>query len=201
MSTKPFELGRTSSKPSDWINSTIDIAVSLLKHRLEILERTSINEFNVNDQIYRELLGRTIWKYSEAYGKFKGCPFWSKKAYNFFNSLNNLSSVEISKNLRHEHTYPQILLINKLRELKDPGYEEVKSLFQNFAIATVVTKEENDKLNSKEVGLRSKTLSDKNIWLRYSTPKLKILIKENPLKADFFEFHKNDIMEAGLLVK
>ena len=106
MSTKPFELGRTSSKPSEWINSTIDIAVSLLKHRLEILERTSINEFNVNDQIYRELLGRTIWKYSEAYGKFKGCPFWSKKAYNFFNSLNNRSSVEISKNLRHEHTYP-----------------------------------------------------------------------------------------------
>ena len=187
MITKPFETARTSSNPNEWIKSTIDIAVCLLKHRLFELKKTDIEKFNVNDQIYRELLGRTIWKYSEAYGKFKGCPFWSKKAYQFYNSLSSRSSIQISKNLRHEHTYPQILLINKLRALHKPNYEMVYLLFKKYAIATVVTKEENDKLNSKEVGLRSDTPSDENIWLRYATPKLKILIQENPLNIDFFE--------------
>ena len=38
MDTKTFESGRPGSDPNDWINSTIDIAVNILTHRLKTLK-------------------------------------------------------------------------------------------------------------------------------------------------------------------
>ena len=73
MDTRPFELGRLGSAPNDWINSTIDIAVNILEHRIKTLDQYSLEGQKVNNLITRELLGRSIWKYSEAFGKFKGC--------------------------------------------------------------------------------------------------------------------------------
>ena len=60
-------------------------------------------------------MGRNIWKYSEAYGKFKGCPFWSIDALKLYETSKNKSLAKVANKLRHEHTYPQILLINKLK--------------------------------------------------------------------------------------
>jgi len=120
MDTKPFELGRPGSDPNDWINSTVDIAVNILVHRLKTLKFYKDGGKKVNDLITRELLGRSIWKYSEAYGKFKGCPFWSVKAYNLFFKQKTTSVGILGKYLRHEHTFPQRLLIEKMWSLKDP---------------------------------------------------------------------------------
>ena len=117
METKPFQLGRSNSKPEDWINSTIDIAVNILSHRLKTMSAYPEESMRVNNLITREILGRCIWKYSEAFGKFKGCPFWSIEAYNFYIDQKYKSTSLIAKNLRHEHTYPQILLIKKMWKL------------------------------------------------------------------------------------
>ena len=95
MDSKPFSLGRTGSNPNDWIDSTVDIAVNILSHRLKTLDTYKEEGKKVNDLITRELLGRSIWKYSEAFGKFKGYPFWSVKAYKLFFTQNFLNPCKI----------------------------------------------------------------------------------------------------------
>ena len=85
MDSIPFDVSRRDiSSSKNWIKFTIDIALNILKHRIKTIKNYSKEEFNINEQITRELLGRNIWKYSEAFGKFKGCPFWSVNAYNQF---------------------------------------------------------------------------------------------------------------------
>ena len=193
----PFILGRRDPEsPEEWINSTIDIAHSILLHRIKTKKNYDSKTFKTNELITRELLGRNIWKYSEAFGKFQGCPFWSVKAYDMFFSL---TVSELAKNLRHEHTFPQRLLIEKMKKLKNPSVNDIKKLFDMYAIATVVTKDENTLLNSKEVGLRVSTISENNIWLRYNNKKIKIMIKKNPLQNRFYDFHLNKMKEAKVL--
>ena len=199
METKPFQLGRSNSKPEDWINSTIDIAVNILSHRLKTMNDYTEESMRVNNLITREILGRCIWKYSEAFGKFKGCPFWSIEAYNFYIDQKSKSTALIAKNLRHEHTYPQILLIKKMWKLNNPTKKIIRELFDQYAIATVVTKEENLKLNSSAVGLRSDTISEKNIWLRYNNDKITIKVRENPIDNIFYKYHYKAMKEAQVI--
>ena len=199
METKPFQLGRSNSKPEDWINSTIDIAVNILSHRLKTMSAYPEESMRVNNLITREILGRCIWKYSEAFGKFKGCPFWSIEAYNFYIDQKSKSTALIAKNLRHEHTYPQILLIKKMWKLNNPTKKIIRALFDQYAIATVVTKEENLKLNSSAVGLGSDTISEKNIWLRYNNDKITIKVMENPIDNIFYKYHYNAMKEAQVV--
>ena len=199
METKPFQLGRSNSKPEDWINSTIDIAVNILSHRLKTMNDYTEESMRVNNLITREILGRCIWKYSEAFGKFKGCPFWSIEAYNFYIDQKSKSTALIAKNLRHEHTYPQILLIKKMWKLNNPTKKIIRALFDQYAIATVVTKEENLKLNSSAVGLRSDTISEKNIWLRYNNDKITIKVMENPIDNIFYKYHYKAMKEAQVI--
>ena len=194
----PFELSRRDSNESKyWIKSTIDIAVSILNNRINSKNLFTEKEFKINENITRELLGRNIWKFSEAYGKFKGCPFWSVNAYNHYLNLKKQKKTKIERDklLRHEHIYPQIKLIKKMKELSKPNTKIIKDLFYKYAIATVVTKAENDNLN--KLGLRTETPSDTNIWLRYQ--KARIFIKKNTLHNDFFEIHEKDIEAAGIL--
>ncbi len=111
---------RNNDGALNWIKFTIDIALNILNHRLASKKNYTEEKFHVNELITRELLGRNIWKFSEAYGKFRGCPFWSVKAFDHFSSMkkHNKTKAECEKNLRHEHVYPQVLLIKKLKNLK-----------------------------------------------------------------------------------
>ena len=199
METKPFQLGRTNSKPKDWINSTVDIAVNILSHRLKTINDYSKESMRVNDLITKEILGRTIWKYSEAFGKFKGCPFWSVKAYDFYTSQKSKPTTLIAKNLRHEHTFPQKLLVTKMWNLKTPSKKIIRELYDEYAIATVVTKEENLKLNSTAVGLRSNTINESNIWLRYNNDRIKIKVMKNPLGNMFYNYHYKNMEIAKVI--
>ena len=198
MDSIPFDVSRRDiSSSKSWINFTIDIALNILKYRIKNIKNFSKEEFNINEQITRELLGRNIWKYSEAFGKFKGCPFWSVNAYNQFLLMKKQkkSKAECEKNLRHEHVYPQILLIKKLKELKKPKLNVLEKLFKEYAIATVVTKDENNLLN--KAGLRTSTISDNNIWFRYKNVKIKV--KLNPTNNEFYKNHLVKMKEADVI--
>ncbi len=200
MDSIPFDVSRRDILSSEnWINFTLDIALNILNHRIKTIKNFSKEEFNINEQITRELLGRNIWKYSEAFGKFKGCPFWSVNAYNQFLLMKKQkkSKAECEKNLRHEHVYPQILLIKKLKDLKKPTLNVLEKLFQKYAIATVVTKDENNLLN--KAGLRTSTISDDNIWLRYNNKNVEIKIKHNPTNNEFFKYHLVKMKKARVL--
>ena len=200
MDSIPFDVSRRDILSSEnWINFTLDIAHNILNHRIKTIKNFSKEEFNINEQITRELLGRNIWKYSEAFGKFKGCPFWSVNAYNQFLLMKKQkkSKAECEKNLRHEHVYPQILLIKKLKDLKKPTLNVLEKLFQKYAIATVVTKDENNLLN--KAGLRTSTISDDNIWLRYNNKNVEIKIKHNPTNNEFLKYHLVKMKKARVL--
>ena len=200
MDNIPFVISRRDiSSSTNWIKFTIDIALNILNHRIKTIKNFSKEEFNINEQITRELLGRNIWKYSEAFGKFKGCPFWSVNAYNQFLLMKKekKSKAECEKNLRHEHVYPQILLIKKLKDLKKPTFNVLEKLFKEYAIAAVVTKDENNLLNKAR--LRISTISDNNIWLRYNNKKVEIKIKHNPTTNEFFKYHLSKMKEAKVL--
>ena len=200
MDSIPFDVSRRDILSSEnWINFTLDIALNILNHRIKTIKNFSKEEFNINEQITRELLGRNIWKYSEAFGKFKGCPFWSVNAYNQFLLMKKQkkSKAECEKNLRHEHVYPQILLIKKLKDLKKPTLNVLEKLFKEYAIATVVTKDENNLLN--KAGLRTSTISDENIWLRYNNKNVEIKIKHNPTNNEFFKYHLAKMKKAKVL--
>lgn len=200
MDSIPFDVSRRDiSSSKNWIKFTIDIALNILKHRIKTIKNYSKEEFNINEQITRELLGRNIWKYSEAFGKFKGCPFWSVNAYNQFLLMKKekKSKAECEKNLRHEHVYPQILLIKKLKDLKKPTFNVLEKLFKEYAIAAVVTKDENNLLN--KASLRITTISDNNIWLRYNNKKVEIKIKHNPTTNEFFKYHLSKMKEAKVI--
>ena len=198
MDSIPFDVSRRDiSSSKNWIKFTIDIALNILNHRIKTIKNFSKEEFNINEQITRELLGRNIWKYSEAFGKFKGCPFWSVNAYNQFLLMKKekKSKAECEKNLRHEHVYPQILLIKKLKELKKPKLNVLEKLFKEYAIAAVVTKDENNLLN--KAGLRTSTISDNNIWFRYKNVKIKV--KLNPTNNEFYKNHLVKMKEADVI--
>ena len=200
MENIPFVISRRDiSSSKNWIKFTIDIALNILNHRIKTIKNFSKEEFNINEQITRELLGRNIWKYSEAFGKFKGCPFWSVNAYNQFLLMKKQkkSKAECEKNLRHEHVYPQILLIKKLKDLKKPTLKILEKLFKEYAIAAVVTKDENNLLNKAR--LRISTISDNNIWLRYNNKNVEIKIKHNPTTNEFFKYHLSKMKEAKVI--
>jgi hypothetical protein len=200
MENIPFVISRRDiSSSKNWIKFTIDIALNILNHRIKTIKNFSKEEFNINEQITRELLGRNIWKYSEAFGKFKGCPFWSVNAYNQFLLMKKekKSKAECEKNLRHEHVYPQILLIKKLKDLKKPTFKILEKLFKEYAIAAVVTKDENNLLNKAR--LRISTISDNNIWLRYNNNNVDIKIKHNPTTNEFFKYHFSKMKEAKVI--
>jgi len=200
MENIPFVISRRDiSSSTNWIKFTIGIALNILNHRIKTIKNFSKEEFNINEQITRELLGRNIWKYSEAFGKFKGCPFWSVNAYNQFLLMKKekKSKAECEKNLRHEHVYPQILLIKKLKDLKKPTFNVLEKLFKEYAIAAVVTKDENNLLN--KASLRITTISDNNIWLRYNNKNVEIKIKHNPTTNEFFKYHLSKMKEAKVL--
>ena len=203
MSDSPFKVigNRNNDGALNWIKFTIDIALNILSHRLISKINYTEEEFHINELITRELLGRNIWKFSEAYGKFRGCPFWSVKAFDHFLSMKkqNKTKAEYEKNLRHEHVYPQILLIKKLKDLKKPSFKILEDLFKKYAIAAVITKDENDLLNKAK--LRTLTISDENIWKRYNNKDVQIKIKNNTLNNDFFKYHKAKMEEAKVFDK
>ncbi len=84
-------------------------------------------------------------------------------------------------------------------KLNNPTKKIIRELFNQYAIATVVTKEENLKLNSSAVGLRSDTISEKNIWLRYNNDKITIKVMENPIDNIFYKYHYKAMKEAQVI--
>ncbi|MBI3760216.1 MAG: hypothetical protein HY269_10765, partial [Deltaproteobacteria bacterium] len=65
-SPKPSSSYARHARANHWINAAIESAVLLLRHRIDYRKRVSPDELKVYESVSRELLGRTIWKYSEA---------------------------------------------------------------------------------------------------------------------------------------
>ena len=129
-----------------WISSAIELAALLLGHRRLMLGRLEPSELKVYERVSAELLSRTIWKYSEARGKFRGNPFWSQKALEHFDAGDRMGD----KLFRHEHVFPQVQLIEILRRLEDPQTSQLRPIYQKYAVAAVVLREEDSLLHTSD---------------------------------------------------
>jgi hypothetical protein len=158
-----------------WIRSAIELAVVLLGHRRSMLTTLAPPELKVYERVSGELLSRTIWKYSEARGKFRGNPFWSRKALEHFDEVDRMGE----KLFRHEHVFPQNQLIEILRRLEDPKTVQLRSIYEKYAVAVVILKEEDSLLHGSGRARNTVDGGLKNPWLRYKMDQQRILIVEN----------------------
>lgn len=97
----------------------------------------------------RELVSITLWKHSEASGKFKGCRYWSTGALG-----------AAKEQLTHEHVHPRSETIDLLLALEDPSHDKVRRTLDELNIGAVVTKGEHVLLKGIK-GCRP------NVWERY----------------------------------
>jgi tRNA(fMet)-specific endonuclease VapC len=149
-------------------------------------------ELAIYERVSGELLSRTIWKYSEARGKFRGNPFWSRKALDHFDEANRMGE----KLFRHEHVYPQVKLIEMLRQLENPSAAQLQLIYEKYAVAAVILKEQNAQLHGSGRGQRTVEGGLDNPWLRYRLDEQQILIVENELIPTW---HLENLRAANLL--
>jgi hypothetical protein len=104
------------------------------------------------------VLADAVWVWSEFYGKYAGCPFWSVAA----REANSI------KELCHEHVVPKRYIIQRLLDLSPPTPEDVHGVLSTYCIGAVVTRDEDRQIT--QAGFRSSMPDEwdtKDIWIRY----------------------------------
>jgi hypothetical protein len=190
---KAFTSGR-HQRTEYWIRSAVELAGVLLGHRSLMLDRLAPSELTVYERVSGELLSRTIWKYSEARGKFRGNAFWSRKALEHFDEVDRMGD----KLFRHEHVLPQVQLIEVLRRLKDPQTSQLRSIYEKYAVAAVILKEEDSLLHASGRGKNTVDGGLDNPWLRYKMNQQQIQIVEN---ESIPVWHLENLRAANLLYR
>jgi len=105
------------------------------------------------------VIKNAIWCWTQYYGKFNGCPFWSVEARN---------SDRNTKNLRHEHVVPIRVLRNRLLAMDSPSTNDVFEFLKNNAIGCVVTNKEHDRLDKEfKQEMPSEFNETGDPWVRY----------------------------------
>jgi hypothetical protein len=182
---------RTAEEVKHWIAGAVDMAVLILEHR-GAQDRDQNPGLRIYKRISTELLGITIWKYSEAHGhKYRDSPYWSLKASDHYQKGKNF------KGLRHEHVFPQIELIKLLVSLTKPDHASVVELYEKYAMGVVVTEEEDHELSDNGRGKSTVPGGHSNPWLRYVIPNCPIKVVDSERIP---AWHRSKLTEAGLLV-
>lgn len=83
------------------------------------------------------------WEWTELSGKYKGCVFWSKKAYELWQANPG------ARQFRHEHAVPKKVVIDILLKLERPEEALLYQVCDAFLIGIVVTVEEDKLPNSR----------------------------------------------------
>lgn len=181
----------------------------ILKQRYDPL--LHFGSFNLTTS--RTLAYELIWKWTEATGKYVGCPFWSKDAKALFDAevssaggwpIQPILAKKIAKKLSekgsngakclpkpkltHEHVYPikdmkQLLYWNTKRTI-----EEIRGLFDRYCVGCVVLESEHDQLSADG--------DDANHWIRYSKAGIKLAHN-----AAWPDSQRKMIASAGLLTR
>jgi len=148
-------VGRTSEKHSRY-RTKIDIA-----HDLAFVLNAPLS-YGTKWAV----LSDVAWVWTEFYGKYKGCPYWTKMAV-MQHRLNPKAD------FRHEHAVPKGVVMKMLFDLRTPTADEVGDICKRFLIGVVVTRDEDDKLNMKYRRSMPEEFFDKTSagyldpWLRY----------------------------------
>lgn len=114
------------------------------------------------------VLNDILWVWSEFDGKIKGCKYWSVEAKKLYDQDNKAKLI-------HEHLVPRDVLRQLIITSEDKSPEFLYSLLNEFCIGVVVSKQEDNHLNS--IGLKSKMPLDwneKDAWARHKAGKISL---------------------------
>lgn len=99
-----------------------------------------------------KMLSMCIWYWTEAHGKYGpvggkfGCQYWTNAAKKLYRAnIENDESNE-NKGLQHEHVVPLEQIVIALLDLTKPTHRAVRNLFNEMAVACVVTRDEHKRL-------------------------------------------------------
>jgi hypothetical protein len=146
--------------PKEEEESSEDLIFQLLNYRKTLQDNQQIN--NSYEKQFKEIISTLLWKHTEAYGKYKGCKYWSLGAIESLKRHNNKvvtnKSVDPTHALRHEHLFPRKQTIELLLSLDDVNKNSIHNILK-LNIGVVVTVEEDSRL--------SKLGNKENPWQRY----------------------------------
>ena len=104
------------------------------------------------------VLSEVVWVWSEFFGKYAGCPWWSAEAL----------KEPKEKNKIHEHVIPKKVLIDTLFSMKNFTAKEIHTYLEKHCIGVVVTKDEDKRLRDLKLGSKMPDDWDgSDIWARY----------------------------------
>ncbi|TFJ91700.1 hypothetical protein [Lentibacillus salicampi] len=157
-------MGRISKNNRKYITKA-DMVESLSKtYQLYVLSELPLANIHI-------LLDHYMWAWTEFDGKYKGCKWWSEKAYEQYTTRKENKT----KGLIHDHVVPRDVIRNETFKILGNNSDD-KQLFDflnKHLIGCVITKEEDNAIN--ELGLKSVlgcNLAHHTTWNRYDTAKI-----------------------------
>lgn len=111
------------------------------------------------------VIHEVTWLWTEFYGKYTGCPFWSKNALQYLLETEQMKA----KILRHDHIVPRNMIIKRLLYGQQMKREDLLSFLDENLIGCVLLKEEDSYLNDigyQRVMPKGWSFGD-NAWGRY----------------------------------
>lgn len=110
-----------TKRPEDVRQSAAELLALLVRDRRHRIDDGTISA--THQRHFRELCSLLLWKHSEAFGKYRGCRYWSLGALASRKTHGGVVTNRARRGgeaLRHEHLFPRKQLIDKLFSLDDP---------------------------------------------------------------------------------
>lgn len=117
------------------------------------------------------LLDHFLWAWTEFEGKYKGCNWWSEKAYEEYIKRKENKT----KGFIHDHVVPRDVIRKEILKMlgNNSSYEQLFDFFNMHLIGCVITKEEDNRL--RKLGLKDVlgcNLDTHTAWNRYEIAKI-----------------------------
>lgn len=144
------------------------------------------------------VLNDIIWTWTEFYGKYIGCPYWSEEALKKFKKEKITNFSECSKVFRHDHSVPRKIILNHLLNVNAIDEEYIHRIFENTVVSVILTKREDANLSSSLKDKMPDYLAGKELdkydevdkWARY---------KEKGIQVYKVEWENKEIKSKELI--
>lgn len=126
------------------------------------------------------MLDHVAWKWTEFEGKYTGCPYWTRPAW----ERRNRPRKELEKLVKHEHAVPRSFFAKLMLALPTPTPIQVYEHCEQLLFGVVVTKAEQMQLDDKVNGFRctmpeafsdSESAHARDPWLRFRKHGIEVL--------------------------
>lgn len=140
-----------------------------------IADLSKILQMDIHYGTKYAVLDEIAWVWTEFYGKYIGCPYWSEEALKKFED-EEITKVDVcNKVFRHEHSVPRKVILKHLLNINEVNEEYIHKIFENTLVGVVLTKDEDAELSNNLKDKMPNYLASKELdkydevdkWARY----------------------------------